>query len=464
MCILSFFQKHAMESSDMIKIYFQRHRNVAYALLHCLFLMNVINEYTMAKNDLHLVMSDEALMNKAERMTQMRRSGKIKIGLAGVADVEGRGNKHTEEEEEKKEEECNQYQRHNLQNISHVKSKRRGRLLGENVNYDLCEDNPLGGSIYGGPSSHGLNLNSLPSVGGSGGGKAKRSGITTPGLYASSKKELSNLGNVKGGTLNVEETEECTGREINYGGRSDQYNGKNTRYPEGNSHTSANLKQRRRMKKELYANGTGSGTSQMYKNNLEQIQDGRYNDANVGIHGGGGGVSQLNNNGESDFKLNYLSDFANIDGSMGINHSQAVRIGGGEVNSVVGHTDRRYHVPRGGGSDVGNDEGGLTGLKKHKGEGGVYPFDEVPTERSELDLQSDFQEMGPPNEGVLSDPTYANVELPDDELVNEVVKNRDILNNILKSRVEDMKSWSTEQRVQVLSIQKALQLKGYALH
>ncbi|KJP86782.1 hypothetical protein AK88_03596 [Plasmodium fragile] len=531
MCILSFFKKHAMENPGMMKFYFQRHKNVAYALLHCLFLMNVINEYTMAKNDLHIMISDEALVNKAERMTQMRRSGKLKIGLGG--DVQDGGMKHTEGEEQ--EEDYSLYQRHNPSLLSHVKSNRRGKLAVENVNCDFSEDNPMGGSTYGGPASHVLNVkDNPPYVGGSAGGKTKpkRGGgttTTTPGLYASTNKKLSTFGNGKGGISNGEETEEYAGREVKYGGRADQLGVNNSLYPEGNSHTGSNMKQRRkgRMMKELYASAAGSGTSQTYRSNFEQLPDGRYNDNNVGVNAGG---SQLNNNNEgSEFKLNYASDYGQFDTSMGINH--AVRVGGGDMNNLVGHADRRYNVSRGGGSDVGNDEGGLTGLNKCKGgERVVHPFDKASTERSELDMRSDMQDMvsdvngqgkppysvnyvevdgrsgnsngliyaekkkkpnrqgvygssgsyvgrgvegdvsvgsamqGPPNESVLSDPTYANVELPDDELVNEVVKNRDILNNILKSRVEDMKSWSTEQRVQVLSIQKALQLKGYALH
>ncbi|EUD64674.1 hypothetical protein C922_04930 [Plasmodium inui San Antonio 1] len=624
MCILSFFKKYTTENTGMMQFYFQRHRNVAYALLHCLFLMNVISEYTIAKSDLQIVISDEALMNKAERMTQMRRSGKLKKGLSQVADVEGGATKRTDEEEQQ----YNPYQRDNPRSISHGRSDRRGgRLLGENVTYDLSEDNPLGGSTYGGPQSHVLNLTSPPSVGGSTGvGKTKRGGTTTTGLYAITKKEVSNLGNAKGGISNGEETEECTGRDVKYEGCPDQYSSRvNPLYPEGNSHTSTNSKQRRRMKKEFYRSAIVSGSSLTYQSNIEQLQDGRYNEMDVGIDGG---VNQLNSKGASDFKLNYLSDYATVESSMGINAT--IRIGGGEVNTSVGHTDRRYHVPRGGGSDVGNDEGSISsGLKQCKGERIVHPFDKAPTERSDLDMRSDLQDMvsntkrvagledhplygrnvnemngsgeaysvnyveadgrsgneqvgkrrnnanvkhvvgvgsesgsgagsgtgsalgsglgggfsgddyapfrgsppenvpavensfsfsdrdrdsgnssghvfpekrrnrrrqglygsssgsymgrgaegalargdvaavastqGPPNEGVLSHPTYANVEVADDELVNEVVKNKDILNNILKSRVEDMTSWSNEQRVQVLSIQKALQLKGYGL-
>ncbi|SOV14503.1 mRNA processing protein, putative [Plasmodium sp. gorilla clade G2] len=67
------------------------------------------------------------------------------------------------------------------------------------------------------------------------------------------------------------------------------------------------------------------------------------------------------------------------------------------------------------------------------------------------------------NEHVVLDDIYSNIDLPDEELVNEVIKNTDILNNILKSKIENMKLWNNEQRIQVLSIQKALQLKGYTL-
>ncbi|SOS78565.1 mRNA processing protein, putative [Plasmodium sp. gorilla clade G1] len=67
------------------------------------------------------------------------------------------------------------------------------------------------------------------------------------------------------------------------------------------------------------------------------------------------------------------------------------------------------------------------------------------------------------NEHVVLDDIYKNIDLPDEELVNEVIKNTDILNNILKSKIENMKLWNNEQRIQVLSIQKALQLKGYTL-
>ncbi|ANQ07591.1 Uncharacterized protein PCOAH_00015760 [Plasmodium coatneyi] len=489
MCLLRFFQKHAMENSGMIKLYLQKHRNVAYALLHCLFLMDVINEYTMGKNDLNMVISDEALVNKAERMVQMERSGKVKIGLAGVADQE---------------EEHNHNQRNNPENISLVKSNRRGRPLGENVIYDLSEDNPLGGSTYGGPQSHLLNLNSPPSVVGSaGGGKKKRGGTTMPGLYASSKKELTKLRNAKGGIHNGEETEE-------YGGRADQYSGNNPLYQEGNSHTSGNLKQRRRrgMMKELYGSAAGSGTSQAYKNNIEQIEHGRYNDTNGGIHGG---VSQLNNNGgSSHFKTSYFSDYANGDSSMGHtdrvagmeNHppygSNADDLNGAGEPYAANYVEADGRIGSGTGIGLSGDkyapfraappmENSFSFSDRERdnanSSGHVLPEKRTNPKRQGVyassgshvgrgmeggpvmgDIVTSAAVMqGPPNESVLSDPTYANVELPDEELVNEVMKNRDILNNILKSRVEDMKGWSSEQRVQVLSIQKALQLKGYVL-
>uniref|UniRef100_A0A8C9GJY9 RRM domain-containing protein n=1 Tax=Piliocolobus tephrosceles TaxID=591936 RepID=A0A8C9GJY9_9PRIM len=81
--ILTYFQKYALKNYKELKIYLQKNKNVAYGLLHCLFLLNIINEHLIINNESDLLyINNDMVLNKKERIEQLDNS-KIKISLNG---------------------------------------------------------------------------------------------------------------------------------------------------------------------------------------------------------------------------------------------------------------------------------------------------------------------------------------------------------------------------------------------
>ncbi|CXI36766.1 mRNA processing protein, putative [Plasmodium berghei] len=501
--ILSYFQKYCQNNMNNLKIFFQKNQTVAYALLHCLFLLNIINDYTMINNNIDIYVNEKAYINKSERALQMEKSN-MKINV---------NNNYDNIEMKKGNINDDMYDSMNY-------SKNNNYIDAPFSNIYMNEDNAqVDKGLYNknrddGILKHKKNiLSSTPSLGfnkkqkhshsnnSSGNIVSKNKGNTLPsGLYGYKKGNNSN--NSKYGS-------KYNFTHFNYN-RNRIYNNDDNSNTDGfvssynNSFgTSISIHGKSQNKKSLYGNSNMNkyNNDLNYENNQfeKNIQTGALlNGANHSIIPEHMNNDIINNNYQSD----YMSDYSHMDlsGKDGIepnsgyyqnnstgNNSSSnymdksnFQMGGGHfneltqkknmkiVNSIEGNntkdgviissendTLRIHDIHKIELKGLYNNNSGNMPSHVSNDEDVIYNNDNNKTER---DLSNPVQ-----NSNIILDPIYDTVDIPDDELVNVIIKDTNILKNILRSKIEDMKNWSDEQRIQVLSIQKALQLKGYSL-
>ncbi|ETB60046.1 hypothetical protein YYC_02431 [Plasmodium yoelii 17X] len=502
--ILSYFQKYCQNNMNNLKIFFQKNQTVAYALLHCLFLLNIINDYTMINNNIDICVNEKAYINKSERVLQMEKSN-MKININKNYDnIEMRKGNINDD----------MYDSMNY-------SKNNNYLDAPFSNLYMNEDNAqMDKGLYNknrddGILKHKKNiLSSTPSLGfnkkqkhshsnnSSGNIVSKNKGNTLPsGLYGY-KKGNNSHNNKYGSKYNF--------THFNYN-RNRIYNNDDNSNTSGyvnsynnSSGPSISIHGKSQTKKSLYGNSNMNkyNNDLNYENNQfeRNIQSGALlNGANHSIIPEHVNNDIINNN---NYQSDYMSDYSHMDSSgkdaidpnsgyyqnisTGNNLSSNYmdknnfQMGGGHFNELSQKKNmKNINLIEGNNTKDGiiisseNDTLRIHDIHKIKFKGlynnnsgnvsshvsndidGIYNND---NNKIEKDLSNSVQ-----NSNIILDPIYDTVDTPDDELVNVIIKDTNILKNILRSKIEDMKNWSDEQRIQVLSIQKALQLKGYSL-
>ncbi|SBS82392.1 conserved Plasmodium protein, unknown function [Plasmodium ovale curtisi] len=482
--ILSYFHNFSKKDFTTLKIFFTKKRSVAYALLHCLFLLNIINEHHMINNDFHLCIDEEALLNKSERSIQMRNSS-INISL-GKRDTKLGNLKHGLINSREDFSHSSYFNNSNnsaitstsVNNTNGLSIIRRGECYTHNNksgDNNFSKKNNLSGNCTLGKKGNPHNSTTTSSTL----GKSKGN-VVSYGLYGPKKNDI--IGYSRSYVHKID----LGNQNCNIGDDSFE-----VVFQNGNNNGGSKSRIR---KKSLYPT-INICSSQMEKpNTMEAYIEDTHDEECV-----------------TEKKISYLSEYSHVDGPTGdimksdrmYNSNNAGEesestsfmeiANGGGVPGYCGDMVKNANLCDGDSNTLGlHREDDLFGEKlsnkkspytmSHKNklyintqeESGTrekVPLNEFTSEKGLTSAHAKVVPHGvspyeaPPHGASTHEASpYADVDLPDDELVNEVIKNTDILNNILKSKAEDMRNWSDEQRIQVLSIQKALQLKGYTLN
>ncbi|SBT35529.1 mRNA processing protein, putative [Plasmodium ovale wallikeri] len=501
--ILSYFHNFSKKDFTTLKIYFTKKRSVAYALLHCLFLLNMINEHQTINNDFHLCIDEEALLNKNERSIQMRNSN-INVSL-GKRDKKIMGSlKHgiiNTREDFSHTSYFNNSTATSVNDTNEVSIIRRGECYTHNSksggdnNFSKKKNFSANSTLgkKGHPHNNSATSSSL--------GKSKGN-VVNYGLYGPKKNDnvghsRSYIHNIDLGNQNCnicDDSFEVVFQNGNNNGGGKSRIRKKSLYPSINICSSQMEKHNNTLdahledthddkcvneKKVSYLseyshvvddgpNGDFMMSERMYNSNNagEESESTSFMEiTNAGVHAYCGDVVKNANlcDGDSNtLGLHREDDFfgeklPNKKGPYTMSHKNKLYINAQEESGT------REKVPL---SEFTSEKGSTSAHAKVAPHG-ASPYGASPCGASthEASTHEASTHGASTHEASTHEASpYADVDLPDDELVNEVIKNTDILNNILKSKAEDMRNWSDEQRIQVLSIQKALQLKGYTLN
>ncbi|CAD2090523.1 mRNA processing protein, putative [Plasmodium vinckei lentum] len=475
--ILSYFQKYCHNNMNNLKFFFQKNPNVAYALLHCLFLLNIINDYTMVNNNIDIYVNEKAYINKNERTLQMEKSN-MKINVNKNYDhIEMRkGNINDDMYDSMNYSKNNNYIDASFSNIYMNEDNAQADKGLYNKNRDDGTMKHKKNILSSTSSGFNKKQKHIHSNNNSANITSKNKGNTLPsGLYGYKKGNNSN-NNKYGSKYNFTHS--------NYN-RNRMYNN-----DDNSSGPSTSIHGKGQTKKSLY------GSSNMNKYNNDLNYENNQFERN-GQTGANNSIPEHMNNDiiNNNYQSDYMSDYSHMDmpGNDGIdpnsgyyqNNSSSnymdkrnFQMGGGHFNDLshkknmkIGNllegnnikdgiinsendTSRLHDIHNIEFKGLYNNSGNISSHVSNDGDG-IYNND---NNKAERDLSIPLQS---PN--IILDPIYDTVDTPDDELVNVIIKDPNILKNILRSKIEDMKNWSDEQRTQVLSIQKALQLKGYSL-
>ncbi|SCN59950.1 mRNA processing protein, putative [Plasmodium chabaudi chabaudi] len=475
--ILSYFQKYCHNNMNNLKCFFQKNPTVAYALLHCLFLLNIINDYTMVNNNIDIHVNEKAYINKNERTLQMEKSN-MKINV----------NKNYDPIEMRKGSNDDMYDSMNYsKNNNYIDTPFSNIYMNEdNVQADkgLYNKNRDDGTM-----KHKKNMLSSTS-----------SGFNKKQKHAHSNNSSANIASKnKGNTISSGLYGYKKGNNSNNSKYGSKYNFTHFNYNRNRMHNnddnssgpSTSIHGKGQTKKSLY------GNSNMNKYNNDLNYENNQFERNAQAGGATNSIPEHMNNDiiNNNYQSDYMSDYSHMDmsGKDGADPSSGYyqnnsssnymdkrnfQMGGGHFNDV----SQKKNMKIGNSLDGNNIKDGIInsendalrlhdihniefkGLYNNSGNisshvsndgDGMYNND---NNKAERDLSVPSQ-----NPNIILDPIYDTVDTPDDELVNVIIKDPNILKNILRSKIEDMKNWSDAQRTQVLSIQKALQLKGYTL-
>ncbi|CRG99544.1 mRNA processing protein, putative [Plasmodium relictum] len=560
--ILSYFQKYSIENFHNLKIYFQKNGNVAYALLHCLFILNIINDYSIT-NNLNICINNETILNKNERILQMNNSNiKIELNTNDLKNINKMQNKNKEENTVFKNNKINTKKDDNIfkNNKIHLKKEENDSLMKNNIssfnkkNYTHNLSNSSSkmkisnsSSLYAkkndssnkysskndflnytyknrimnesespniSSESHNIlymnsNINSKT--------QNKKNFYTNNSLNVhkqnnevidnkyfdinymmnsnNSLNEIVDFG--KGYEPDSSNIESINNKAQHYNNNLVDNNEQRNLYPcSFNDMTrNNNLKG-----SEIVDNCHNINEMQSFNNtneenyNLSDIKNiNKLNEANSKLNNSNNfsdsnEMNNLNINKETNNKISNMNNFNDMDNINITTHFNEMNVTNDHhlINySMVNNNNtydkkmkKNFYMMKMSNLPVNND--GNNNLMKNINENVINNI--VCKDMNQIQLKRSYNNNhignnvdntfinenntnlsnGNNNEIYLNE-IYSNIELPDDALVNEVIKNTDILNNILKSKIEDMKNWNNEQKIQVLSIQKALLLKGYRL-